>query len=80
MFPGYMFDMTEEDTLNEKNAALREYYEKLKKQGVKNIYYFEAKDILTEDRQGTIDGYHFTDLGFYRFEKNILPVIEAIIK
>ena len=80
MFPGYMFDMTEEDTLNEKNAALREYYEKLKKQGVKNIYYFEAKDILTEDRQGTIDGYHFTDLGFYRFEKNILPVIEAIVK
>ena len=80
MFPGYMFDMTEEDTLNEKNAALREYYEKLKKQGVKNIYYFEAKDILTEDRQGTIDGYNFTDLGFYRFEKNILPVIEAIIK
>lgn len=80
MFPGYMFDMTEEDTLNEKNAALREYYEKLKKQGVKNIYYFEAKDILTEDRQGTIDGYHFTDLGFYRFEKNILPVIEVIIK
>lgn len=80
MFPGYMFDMKEEDTLNEKNAALREYYEKLKKQGVKNIYYFEAKDILTEDRQGTIDGYHFTDLGFYRFEKNILPVIEAIIK
>ena len=47
---------------------------------MKNIYYFEAKDILTEDRQGTIDGYHFTDLGFYRFEKNILPVIEAIIK
>ncbi len=80
MFPGYMFDMTEEDTINEKNAALREYYEKLKKQGVQNIYYFEAKDILTEDRQGTIDGYHFTDLGFYRFEKNILPVIEALIK
>ena len=80
MFPGYLFDMKEEDTLKEKNAALREYYEKLKKQGVKNIYYFEAKDILTEDRQGTVDGYHFTDLGFYRFANNIRPVIEAIIK
>lgn len=80
MFPGYMFDMDEENTLKEKNAALREYYEKLKKQDVKNIYYFEAKDILTEDRQGTVDGYHFTDLGFYRYEKNILPVIEALIK
>lgn len=80
MFPGYLFDMKEGDTLKEKNEALREYYEKLKKQGVKNIYYFEAKDILTEDRQGTVDGYHFTDLGFYRFAKNIRPVIEAIIK
>ena len=79
MFPGYMFDMKEGDTLNEKNAALREYYEKLKKQGVKNIYYFEAKNILTEDRQGTVDGYHFTDLGFYRFEKKILPVIKKIL-
>lgn len=80
MFPGYMFDMTEEDTLNEKNAALRAYYNKLKKQGVKNIYYFEAKNILTEDRQGTVDGYHFTDLGFYRFEKKLLPVIKKILK
>ena len=72
--------MKEEGTLKEKNAALREYYDKLKEQGVNNIYYFETKDILTEDREGTVDGYHFTDLGFYRFEKNILPVIEALIK
>ncbi len=79
MFPGYMFDMNEEETLKEKNAALREYYEKLKKQGVKDIYYFESKNILTEDRQGTVDGYHFTDLGFYRFEKNLLPVIKTIL-
>ena len=80
MFPGYLLDMNEEATLNEKNAALREYYNKLKKAGVKNIYYFETKGILTEDRQGTIDGYHFTDLGFYRFEKNLLPAIKKILK
>lgn len=79
MFPGYLFDMDEEATLNEKNAALRAYYDKLKAEGVKNIYYFEAKDILTEDREGTVDGYHFTDLGFYRFEKNLLPVVESIL-
>ena len=72
--------MKEEDTLKEKNAALRDYYNKLKKQGVKNIYYYEAKGILTEDREGTVDGYHFTDLGFYRFEKNLLPVVKKILK
>lgn len=80
MFPGYLLDMNEEATLKEKNAALREYYEKLKKAGVKKIYYFETKNILTEDRQGTVDGYHFTDLGFYRFEKKLLPVIQKILK
>ena len=80
MFTGCMFDMTEEETLKEKNAALRAYYNKLKKQGVKNIYYFEAKNILTEDREGTVDGYHFTDLGFLRFEKKLLPVIKKILK
>ena len=58
----------------------RIFYNKLKKAGVKNIYYFETKGILTEDRQGTIDGYHFTDLGFYRYEKNLLPVIQKILK
>ena len=80
MFPGYLFDMNEGDTLKEKNEALRAYYEKLKSQGVKDIYYFDSKGILTEDRQGTVDGYHFTDLGFYRFEKNILPVIKQILE
>lgn len=80
MFPGYLLDQNEGETLKEKNAALREYYKKLKSQGVKNIYYFEADKILTEDRQGTVDGYHFTDLGFYRFEKNILPAIKKILK
>ncbi len=80
MFPGYLFDMNEEKTLKEKNAVLREYYERLKAQGVKNIYYFESKDILTEDRQGTVDGYHFTDLGFDRYARNLKPVIEVLLK
>ncbi len=78
IFPETLFNIESEKIINEKNKVLRDYYNKLKKSGVKNIYYFEAKDILTEDREGTVDGYHFTDLGFRRFTDKIRPVIKKI--
>lgn len=78
IFPETLFNEESAKTIKEKNQVLRDYYNKLKKEGVKNIHYFEAKNILTEDREGTVDGYHFTDLGFRRFTDKLRPVIEKI--
>ncbi|QDV48280.1 SGNH/GDSL hydrolase family protein [Gimesia fumaroli] len=60
--------------------ALREAYERLKKEGVKNLYYLEGDGLLGEDTEGTVDSSHPTDLGFFRqadaFEKVLKPILE----
>lgn len=60
--------------------ALREAYERLKKEGVKNLYYLEGDTLLGDDSEDTVDGSHPTDLGFFRqadaFEKVLKPILE----
>ena len=33
----------------------------------KNILYLKSKNALGDDNEGTVDGVHFTDLGFLRY-------------
>ncbi|MFO7936734.1 MAG: SGNH/GDSL hydrolase family protein [Kiritimatiellia bacterium] len=47
-------------------AALRDAYERLKKDGVKHLYYLEGKGMLGDDFDGTVDSSHPNDLGFWR--------------
>ena len=35
--------------------------------GYDNLYYFESLNALGVDQEGTVDGVHFTDLGFIRY-------------
>ena len=35
--------------------------------GYENIFYLESKNVLGSDYEGTVDGVHFTDLGFIRY-------------
>jgi hypothetical protein len=53
--------------LTEKNRSLREGYRDLLKRGYRNIYYIESGHAIGDDHEGTVDGVHFTDLGFMRF-------------
>lgn len=61
-------------------AELRKGYERLKKAGVKNLYYLEGETLLGNDSEDTVDGSHPTDLGFFRqanaFEKVLKPILE----
>ena len=75
IFPGMRFNMEENKTITEKNAALKECFKKLKKAGEKEIYYMNGEKILDGHVEGTVDGYHFTDVGFAIFAKNICPII-----
>ncbi|HRO68920.1 MAG TPA: SGNH/GDSL hydrolase family protein [Chitinophagaceae bacterium] len=53
--------------LNYKNAVLRQQFQQLVERGYVNIYYIESKGALGDDHEATVDGVHFTDLGFLRF-------------
>lgn len=55
------------EDLNQKNEALHEEYEKMLRNGYKYIFYISRDEAIGNDHEGTVDGVHFTDLGFMRF-------------
>ena len=62
-----------------RNAAQKELYQSLRKAGQKKLYYLEAEKILGDDREGTVDGTHSTDLGAQRYVKAIMPLIKKAL-
>ena len=62
------------------NAALKAAYQRLRKAGVRNLYYIPADNLLGNDGEGTVDGVHPTDLGFLRMADTIGPVLRRILK
>jgi hypothetical protein len=48
------------------HAALKAEYEKLVKAGVKDLHYLRGDHLIGDDGEGTVDGSHPTDLGFWR--------------
>lgn len=60
--------------------ALRIAYENLLADGYRNLYYQIAEGQLGLDGEGTVDGTHATDLGFYRQANTYQLLLENIIK
>ena len=55
------------ENINKFNAALKTEYIKMIEGGFENIYYVETENATGDDHEGTVDGVHFTDLGFIRY-------------
>lgn len=64
--------------LHEKNAALKKQYQKLLANGYRDIYYIESEGALGVDHESTVDGVHFTDLGFMRFADFLIAKFAAL--
>lgn len=69
------FDKQIGETVRRQNEEIRKAYEKLKQEGIKNVFYVEGDKLIGDDHEATIDGVHLTDLGFTRIADAILPVI-----
>lgn len=65
-------DSTMSTAITRKNAALKNEYQKMIEEGFKNIYYIEGRNATGDDHEGTVDGVHFTDLGFMRYADFLL--------
>ena len=50
-----------------KNRVLKQMVDSLSAGGHKNIFYIKGENALGADHEGTVDGIHFTDLGFMRY-------------
>lgn len=62
------------------NAHLKAFYEQLKAEGDRHVYYVKASDLLGDDGEGTVDGTHPTDIGFARMADGVGRVLEPILK
>lgn len=78
-FPHKRFDNAARYQVDHRNGMMKERYEKLAaKYG--NLHYLPADLIIGTDCEATVDGIHFTDLGFMRFADLLEPMIRRIAK
>ena len=64
----------------ESRKALRAAYENLLNSGTRNLYYQIAEGQLGFDGEGTVDGTHPTDLGFFRQADAYQLLLESILQ
>lgn len=65
--------------LAEKNYAFHKNYLKLKQENPKNLYYVDSKNLYGPDNEGTVDGTHYTDIGFYFYAQKLEPYLKAVL-
>lgn len=80
IFPTSKFNKETAKVITDKNKALRIVFDKLKKQGEKNIWLIPSEKMIGLDGEATVDGVHFTDLGFMRYAEYLYPIIKSKIK
>lgn len=79
MYPRTKIDSSYRQGIVTLNNALRSFYERIQVEGDKNIHYFESKNILDPNCEGSIDGIHFTDIGFQHFAGQLYPVLKELL-
>ena len=75
-YPDVFIENRKNRIYREKNAALKQVYNRLVRTGVKKIYYISGDNLIGNDTEGTIDGVHPIDIGFFR----MTSVIEQTLK
>ena len=80
VFTHSRFNRTAAKEVKDKNETLHTVFQSLKKRGEKNIYLLSSKDMIGHDGEATVDGVHFTDLGFMRYAEMLYPVLKKHIK
>ncbi len=76
---GY-FDNKIKISVAEKNAEWVKIFEQLKKEGYTDLYYLSPENLIGNDYEGTVDGRHFTDLGFQRCAEKMLEILVPVMK
>ncbi|MFB2120946.1 SGNH/GDSL hydrolase family protein [Parapedobacter sp. 2B3] len=76
LYPQAAFDRRVRQTIADKNAALHTVFHRLIASGEQHIHIVPALGMLGTDNEATVDGVHFTDLGFMRYANHLYPYIE----
>lgn len=76
IFPPTRFNSEMRKTISEKNATLQKFFKKFRAGGDKKVFFVSSADMIGSDNEGTVDGVHFTDLGFERCADYMTPIIK----
>lgn len=79
-FPYIYLDRKEAESVRTKNAKLKAFYLKMKKEGQKNLFYIPADKMIGDDGEATVDGVHLTDVGMIRYADLVTPYIRKALK
>lgn len=61
------------------NRAQYAIYKKLIQEGIGNLYYIKDDRLIGTDGEATVDGTHFTDLGYMRFSERLIEPLHKLI-
>jgi hypothetical protein len=65
--------------ITKQNQELLMAYEQALEQGFTNIHYLDNHSLIGSDKEGTVDGTHFTDLGHFRMATVVQRKLENIL-
>ena len=65
--------------LPQKNNEYHKNYLKLKADNPNNLYYITCKDLYGPNNEGTVDGIHLTDIGFWWYAQKLEPCLRAVL-
>lgn len=74
------FDLELGKRVKKQNENARKGYDKLVKEGIKQLYYISSDQLIGTDHEATTDGVHLSDLGFKRIAEAIKKVVVQVIK
>ena len=77
LFPHIRFDQEAYNQVTTLNALWKRRYEQLAANDP-NLHYLPADHIMGTDYEATVDGLHFTDLGFMRYADLLEPLLRRI--
>jgi len=77
LFPTLRFNNQIMTELSEENWIWRSIYLRLGREGFRNVYYIKGEELVGEDGEGTVDGVHMSDLGFYRYAKTLFKYLSS---
>lgn len=64
-----------------RKELIRSTYENAKAAGDENVYFIDGKELMSVPGiEGTVDGTHPTDLGFFSMAKRIYPLLKQILE
>ena len=76
-FPHLKFDKEAHRQVYTLNALWKKHFDRLAAK-YDNLHYLPADHIIGTDGEATVDGLHFTDLGFTRYANLLEPLIRRI--